>query len=203
MIGIIDFGGGNLRSVFHAFDSQAIPVEVCTRPGDLHKYESLVLPGVGSFYGCYNAMESKGWLRPIEEEVIAKRKPILGICLGMQLMATKGYEGKETRGLGWFDAEVRRIDFARKVPHVGWNNVVVVKDHPLLAGIPNRADFYFVHSYYFDSNFPGDVVGVSEYEEDFPVVVIKENIMGVQFHPEKSQALGLRLLENFSRLTRP
>lgn len=202
MTGIIDFGAGNLRSVFHAFAAQAIPVEVCDRPDNLGKYEGLVLPGVGSFHDCYGALESKGWLGPIEEEVITRRTPILGICLGMQLMAGKGHEGRETRGLGWFDAEVRKIDFARKVPHVGWNNVIVEKEHPLFAGIPDRTDFYFVHSYFFDSNSPGDVAGTSEYGKEFPAVVIKDNIMGVQFHPEKSQALGLRLIENFSRMTR-
>lgn len=200
MVGIIDYGMGNLLSVYKAFEFVGADVEVFSDPNQMHMYSHLVLPGVGAFRDCIKNLSEKGFVEPLNENVLVKQKPILGICLGMQVMAAKGYENGYFNGLGWFDAEVTRLtpdQSSYRVPHVGWTEISSRKDCPLFKGIPGNADFYFVHSYYAKCADPAHVAATFEYGGNFTASIYKNNIFGTQFHPEKSQEYGLRILENF------
>jgi glutamine amidotransferase len=202
MVGIIDYGMGNLLSVFKAFEFVGADVEVFNNPNQMHNYSHLVLPGVGAFRDCIKNLSEKGFIEPLNENVLAKQKPILGICLGMQVMAAKGYENGNFNGLGWFDAEVTRLTpegQSYRVPHVGWTEISPGKGCPLFKGIPETADFYFVHSYYAKCADQAHVAATFEYGGTFTASVQKNNIFGTQFHPEKSQEYGLKILENFMK----
>lgn len=197
MIGIIDVGIGNLGSLKSAVYELGFDVSLVETPAALGECDSVILPGVGSFSHGMQAIRNAALVEPLFAHVAAG-KPTLGICLGMQLLFSKGEEGVECAGLGLMVGTVRR--FAERpsfqIPHVGWNDVSRVHQHPLWQGIKPGVDFYFVHSYRVECE-PMYVVGQTNYGEDFPSVVAKENVVGVQFHPEKSQRSGLRLLENF------
>jgi imidazole glycerol-phosphate synthase subunit HisH len=200
MIGIVDYGMGNLLSVRHAIEWLGVEVKVCQDPQMLSEVERLVLPGVGAFRDCMKNLRNRGFVEILQEFVIEKGMPILGICLGMQAMALRSYEGGEHEGLGWFDAEVVRLqpsDPAMRVPHVGWNEVICRQDSPIFAGLPTRPDFYFVHSYYMKCSDEADVEAQCDYDGLFTASVRKNNIVATQFHPEKSQDYGLKVLENF------
>ncbi|MDP3920143.1 MAG: imidazole glycerol phosphate synthase subunit HisH [Candidatus Omnitrophota bacterium] len=202
MIAIIDYEMGNLKSVANAF--KAVGVEPCiTRdPSELSAADRIVLPGVGAFGNGMERLRRLGFVRALEENVREKKKPFLGICLGMQLLATKGFEFGEHAGLGWIEGEVRRLESPDlPVPHVGWNDVAVTQSSPLLEGIGDKADFYFVHSYHFEAAQPDSVTATCEYGQRFAASVSHGNIFGVQFHPEKSQKAGKHLLENFLRIS--
>ncbi|MDO1445134.1 imidazole glycerol phosphate synthase subunit HisH [Rhodocytophaga aerolata] len=203
MVGIIDYGMGNLLSVFKAFEFIGADVEVFNDPSQMHRYSHLVLPGVGAFRDCIINLKEKGFVEPLNENVLAKQIPILGICLGMQVMAAKGYENGNFNGLGWFDAEVTRLtpdQPSYRVPHVGWTEINSSKNSPLFKGIPANADFYFVHSYYAKCADPSQVAATFEYGGNFTASIHRDNIFGTQFHPEKSQEYGLRILENFIKI---
>lgn len=202
MILIIDYGLGNLFSVAKAFESIGATVRVSADPKELAKASHIVLPGVGAFPRGMHNLENAGLHTMLQEEVVAKNKPFLGICLGMQLLADKGYEHEECPGLGWISGEVRKLDAERqglKIPHVGWNNMTVQKESRLLKNIKPNSDFYFVHSYQLHCTDKKDVVATTMYGEEITAVIEHENIFAVQFHPEKSQEAGLTLLENFIR----
>jgi len=159
-----------------------------------------VLPGVGAFGQGMRNVEAKGLRKVLEEEVMGKKKPFLGICLGLQLMAEKGYEHEECAGLGWIKGEVQKLDVEKqglKVPHIGWNNLDIKKESRLLKNIKPDADFYFVHSYQLHSSHTEDIVATTTYGEEITAVIEHENMFAVQFHPEKSQEAGLTLLQNF------
>lgn len=191
---------GNLRSVQKAFEKIGFPALISSDSTKIKQASHIILPGVGAFGDAMKNLANLGLLEILNEEVIKNKKPFLGICLGMQLLANKSYENGENKGLGWIEGEVIRFDAKEnlKVPHVGWNSVKCAKSSPLFSGIEDDSDFYFVHSYYFSANDKADVLSYTDYGFDFVSSVAKENIFGVQFHPEKSQENGLKILQNFA-----
>ncbi|MBZ7948749.1 imidazole glycerol phosphate synthase subunit HisH [Campylobacter sp. RM9929] len=200
MIGVIDYGAGNLNSVLKALEKIGIENFLICKKEDFSKAKKLILPGVGSFKDAMTYLKKIDFIEPLKEEVLQIKKPILGICLGMQLFLEKGYEGGICNGLGFLEGEV--VEFERtnlKIPHMGWNDLEILKQEPLYKDISLLNDFYFVHSFYVkcDEKF---ISAKAHYGHKFTASIQKDNIFGVQFHPEKSQILGLRLLENFSRL---
>lgn len=199
MIGIIDYGMGNLLSVKNAVEYLGFDAEIVSTPSELAHYKKLILPGVGAFPDCIKNIKENGFIQELNNQVLDNKKPILGICLGMQVMAKLGKEGGVTEGLGWFDAEVELIipnsDMCR-IPHVGWSETTCVKHH-LFDGIKGTPEFYFVHSYYMKAENPKDVIATFDHGGIFTAAVAKNNIVGCQFHPEKSQEHGLIVLNNF------
>ncbi len=209
-VAIIDYGSGNLRSAQKAFERAArdggitARIDLVHEAEDVRRADAIVLPGVGAFRDCRDGlMALAGMHEALEETVIGAARPFLGICVGMQLMATRGLEHGETPGLGWIEGDVELIrpdDPALPIPHMGWNTLEVVNDHPLLAGIGTGEDgehAYFVHSYQLAARQRRDVVAVSDYGGPITAMVARANMAGTQFHPEKSQSLGLRLIANF------
>jgi glutamine amidotransferase len=192
---------GNLRSVQKAFEKVGCDAVITNNHEIIKNASKIVLPGVGAFKDGMKNLEELGLIDILNEEVLKSKKPFLGICLGMQLVAKKSHENGETNGLGWVDAEVVKFDFTDydkklKIPHVGWNNVSYKNNNLLFDGIANNSDFYFVHSYYFKTN-EDIVTSTTDYGFDFVSSVNKNNIYACQFHPEKSQTAGLKLIENF------
>ncbi len=209
---IIDYGSGNLHSARKAFERAAleadlsVKIEVTARPEDVRSADRIVLPGVGAFADCKRGLDGvAGMSEALEDAVRKDGRPFLGICVGMQLMATRGLEFGETPGLGWIEGEVKAIepaDRSLKIPHMGWNTLTVVNDHPLLTGIRTGADglhAYFVHSYHLVPRDRSVVVAETDYGGPITAIVAKGNTAGTQFHPEKSQVLGLKLIANFLR----
>jgi imidazole glycerol-phosphate synthase subunit HisH len=200
VIAIVDYGMGNLLSVFNALDMLGADAAICKNPGDLAGAERIVLPGVGAFVDCIKNLEESGFAEALSQQVLGEGKPIFGICLGMQVMARMGFEGGGRTGLGWFEADVVRLtpdDPSLRVPHVGWNDVTHRKGSPLFAHIPGAADFYFVHSYHMKCDDARDVEAECEYGGKVTAAVRKKNIFATQFHPEKSQDHGLAVLGDF------
>ncbi len=206
---IIDYGSGNLHSVAKAFERAAReegiaqPIRVTSDPDNVRRAERLVLPGVGAFGDCRAGLKAlPGMWETIEEEV-ARGKPFLGICVGMQLMASRGLEHGECEGFGWIDGNVGLIepdDRSLKIPHMGWNTLDRLKAHPLLDGIdlgPAGLHAYFVHSYHLKAAERADLIAEADYGGPVTAVVGRDTMVGTQFHPEKSQRLGLRLIANF------
>lgn len=211
-VAIIDYGSGNLHSAAKAFERAArdsglaTSVNVTSNPDVLRKADRLVLPGVGAFKDCRDGLMSvAGLWQTLEDEVINKGKPFLGICVGMQLMASRGLEHDVTSGFGWIPGDVKPIvpnDASFKIPHMGWNTLDLVKPHALLEGIPLGDDglhAYFVHSYHLDAARVSDVIATTAHGHTVTAMVGRDNLAGTQFHPEKSQVLGLTLLANFLR----
>lgn len=200
MIAIIDYGMGNLRSVQKGFEKVGYQAVVVDDPGALREAQAIVLPGVGAFGDAAVFLEERGFAVAIREE-LEQGKPFLGICLGLQLLFSWSEEaGENIPGLGVFPGRVRRLPQGLKVPHMGWNQVELRKESPLFEGVPNGSYFYFVHSFCVETPDEEIVLGVTDYGISFPSAVCRGNIFGVQFHPEKSSTLGLRLLANFGRL---
>lgn len=206
---IIDYGSGNLRSAAKAFERAAAitghEVQVSNSPAALEKASHIVLPGVGAFADCMQGLTSVPGLRAaLDVQVHKQHKPFLGICVGMQLLFDTGYEHGTHQGLGWMGGEVVRIDnhdHQLKIPHMGWNDLVYTDaSHPLLLGIDAGSHAYFVHSYHVQCRNAADVVATTDYGAPLTAIVAHGNIMGTQFHPEKSQATGLKLIENFLRI---
>jgi glutamine amidotransferase len=207
---IIDYGSGNLHSAAKAFERAARESEadaeivVSAKADDVRSADRVVLPGVGAFADCKRGLEAvPGLVNALTETVHGRGHPFLGICVGMQLLASRGLEFEVTDGLGWIEGEVRAIepnDPALKIPHMGWNTLDVVTPHPLLAGIPTGANglhAYFVHSYHFVPKDRAVVVAETNYGGPVTAMIAKGNVAGTQFHPEKSQTLGLALIANF------
>jgi glutamine amidotransferase len=205
---IIDYGSGNLRSAAKAFERAAreggslAAISVTARPDDLTGASHIVLPGVGAFADCMRGLRAlPGMVEALNREVRARGKPFLGICVGMQLMAERGLEYCTHAGLGWIKGDVQKLapaDAALKIPHMGWNELIVDQPrHPVLAGIATNDHAYFVHSYELKAREKSDVAAHTQYGGDVVAVVARDNIAGTQFHPEKSQAAGLRLIANF------
>ena len=195
---------GNLRSVQKAFEKIGCDAVISNDHDTIEAADKIVLPGVGAFKDGMKHLTELGLVKLLTEEVFVKKKPFLGICLGMQLIAKKSYENGETKGLGWIEAEIMKFDFSNiddrlKIPHVGWNEVKYKNRNILFQGIANANDFYFVHSYHFSTE--EDVVSsTTDYGFDFISSINKDNIFAFQFHPEKSQTSGLRILENFVKM---
>ena len=208
---IIDYGSGNLRSAAKAFErsaaavSPAFAVAVTDEAGALADASHIVLPGVGAFADCMAGLEAVPGMRDaLDEAVLARGRPFLGICVGMQLMATRGLEYGVHPGLDWIAGEVVPFDIPPesdlKVPHMGWNDLgIVAESHPVLAGIETGQHAYFVHSYHLACADPADVLATVDHGGPVSAIVGRDNMIGTQFHPEKSQALGLHLIENFLR----
>jgi len=201
---IINYKMGNLRSVQKAFEKVGCNAIITNDHDTIKKADKIVLPGVGAFKDGMKHLKQLDLINILNEEVLINKKPFLGICLGMQLIANKSYENGETRGLGWVNAKVVKFDFSShikklKVPHVGWNNINFKNRNILFNNISDNSDFYFVHSYYLETN--EDVVtSITDYGINFVSSINKENIYAFQFHPEKSQVVGLKILENFVNL---
>ncbi len=207
-IALIDYGSGNIHSAFKALqkagnDIAETQVFVTSNPLELKNASHIVLPGVGAFGDCYQGITSiSGMIEELKENILHKKKPFLGICVGMQLLAEKGFENGVHRGFGFIKGEVKKFDFlassnSLKIPHMGWNNVSYQENSQLFRNIKQNSDFYFVHSYHFAVENSEEISATCNYGINFCASVEKENIFGVQFHPEKSQANGLKLLANF------
>lgn len=199
MIAIIDYGMGNLRSVDKAFATVAVPAEVVHRPAQVLAADGVVLPGVGAFANAMTNLKASGLDEAIYRTVEAG-KPFLGICLGQQLLFETSAEWGLSPGLGILPGSVRRLPDGLKIPHMGWNQIEMKNLTPLLAGIPDHSSFYFVHSYFVDPAQEELTLATSEYGMHFACVVGRGNVYGIQFHPEKSSALGLKILKNFGRV---
>lgn len=200
-VGIVDYGMGNLLSVFHALEMVGAEAVICSEPEELRSTERIVLPGVGAFGHCMRNLKRTGFAQALLEAKSADGKPILGICLGMQVMAATGLEGAKHDGLGWFDAEVRRLqpgDASLRVPHVGWSGITYPDGTSHFARLPPTPDVYFVHSYFMDCRDSADVNATCAYgAEVVTAAVQKGTVFATQFHPEKSQDHGLQILRNF------
>jgi len=204
MVVIIDFGVGNLRSVFHKLTKTKVEAVVSSQVSDIERADKLILPGVGAFGGGMSNLESYGLLATLKKKVLEEKTPILGICLGMELFAARSEEG-DAEGLGWIDAEVKRFSFTAdqgnpRIPHVGWNEIHPQRESLLLSGIENGQRFYFTHSYHLVCHAVEDVVATTHYGYDFAAVIQHGNIYGVQFHPEKSHRRGIEIVKNFAEL---
>jgi len=198
---IIDYEMGNLRSVQKAFEKMGEDAIISNDHSIIQNASKIVLPGVGAFKDAMHNLEKFDLIDLLNEEVLQKKKDFLGICLGMQLLASKSYEFGETKGLGWIDAEIIKFDFSDsehplKIPHVGWNNISFANPSPIFDNIPDNRDFYFVHSYYFNAD-KKHVSSTTTYGTEFISSVHKDNIYATQFHPEKSQTHGLSIIKNF------
>jgi glutamine amidotransferase len=202
LIGIANYGLGNIKSVYNAFAAIEANVKIICSAQELSACSHIVLPGVGAFGDGMIKLAKNGWIEVLNNEIKERRKWFFGICLGMQLIAKKSYELGEHQGLGWINATVERLPAAPslRIPHIGWNDVKVAGSSRLLKGIPDCSDFYFVHSYYVNVADKNIVTGWCNYAIDFAAVLETENIMATQFHPEKSQKPGLSILKNFSEL---
>ena len=207
IVAIVDYGSGNLRSAAKAFERAAAEsdvaaeIKVTSVPEVIAGADRVVLPGVGAFADCRRGLAAvSGLEQALNESVMARARPFLGICVGMQLMADSGLEFETVDGLGWIGGQVVAMepaDRALKIPHMGWNEIEPRGAHPLLAGLSARPHTYFVHSYHFRVSDPDDLVAVTDYGGPLAAVIGHGNIAGTQFHPEKSQQAGLRLISNF------
>ena len=200
ILGIVDYGMGNLRSVLNALEHLGADCRICLTPNDLEAVDAVVLPGVGAFHAAMDNLRERELDSTLTRRVVDEGVPFLGICLGLQLIAQDSTELGFTRGLGWIDGHVRRVEPAggEAVPHVGWNEVQRVEPAPLFEGIRKDGHFYFDHTYALQCP-PELVAGRCAYGGDWVAAVAKDNIQAVQFHPEKSQRNGLRVLRNFLR----
>ena len=195
---ILDYGSGNVKSVFNLLSSLIDDVVVSNEPIMIANASHIILPGVGAFGSAMRKIKETLPLDTLEQEILTKKKPFLGICVGMQVMASIGVEFGEHSGLGWIEGRVDKMEIkGLPLPHVGWNNVISKKESPLLEGLGNDPDFYFVHSYAFNVKNPESQLASTIYGEEFCSVIQHENLFGVQFHPEKSQRTGIKLMKNF------
>lgn len=210
-VAIIDYGSGNLRSVAKSFERAAnelninADVLVTGKPEDVLSADRLVLPGVGAFADCKAGLEAVDGLHDaLNEAVLEKAHPFMGICVGMQLMSDVGHEFGDTPGLGWIAGDVTPLkpsDETLKIPHMGWNDLNIISEHPIFAGVNAGEHAYFVHSYQFTTKDPAHVLAQVEYGGSVTAAVGRDNLIGTQFHPEKSQQLGLHIISNFLKWT--
>lgn len=197
MIGILDYGVGNVRSIFNVYHSLDIKAEIIQNPDRLKICSHIILPGVGSFDNAMSLLEVKGFKNELYEQVIYKKKPILGICVGMQILASKSEEGVK-EGLNYIEGQIVKLKANKPMPHMGWNTIKIKKKIKILDGINELDKFYFLHSFYYtksgDNNF---IIATSEYEHEITSIIGFNNVIGIQFHPEKSLKQGTIVLENF------
>lgn len=198
VIGVIDYRAGNAPSVGYALTRLGLEHELVTTPEAVARAERLVLPGVGAARSTLDSLAESGLLEPLTRRVRAEGAPLLGICIGLQVLLDHSEEG-DTTGLGWIAGRVRRFPDTDRVPQIGWNAVRLVRDHPVTATLPPDAYCYFVNSYYADPTDPTDVLGRTEYSVSFCSIAARDNLVATQFHAEKSGELGLRVLDAFAR----
>lgn len=204
MITLIDYGVGNMNSFINVYKRLNIEVKVATKVADLEGAQKLILPGVGAFDHAMNELNNSGMRQKLDELVLIQKIPVIGICVGMQMLGNYSDEGK-LEGLKWIDASVKKFDETKikqitRLPHMGWNDVVPKNQNKLFEGLENESIFYFLHSYYFDCNVEQDSIATSNYGIEFTSAANHENVYGVQFHPEKSHNYGEKLLHNFAKL---
>ncbi len=204
MIAIINYGLGNIKAFANVYKNLNIPFTIASRFSELKYATKLILPGVGAFDHAMELLNNSGMRNELEDSVLNNKIPVLGICVGMQILANISQEGK-LNGLGWIEGEVIKFspsinDKSMIIPHMGWNNVKLLKKNNLLSGIDENARFYFLHSYYFQCKDNENCVAVTDYGTQFACVVNSKNIWGVQFHPEKSHQWGIQVLKNFAEL---
>ncbi|TDE51295.1 imidazole glycerol phosphate synthase subunit HisH [Flavobacterium sp. GT3P67] len=204
MITLIDYGVGNIFAFQNVYKRLDIPTKIAKTAADLEDAEKLILPGVGAFDYAMAQLNCSGMREKLDELVLDKKIPIIGICVGMQMMGNRSDEGT-SEGLKWIDADIlkfdeRLIQQRTKLPHMGWNDVKPVMSHPLFVGLEEDAIFYFLHSYYFKCNKREDSIAISDYGIPFSSAVNSDNVYGIQFHPEKSHQYGEKLLHNFAQL---
>ena len=204
---IVDYNSGNISSVINSFKEVAkdkVNIEVTSDLNKIKSSDKVVLPGQGSFKSCVDALNSiNGLVEILNEFAITNKKPLLGICVGLQMFADIGYEEIETKGLGWISGKVSKIDNQNgkfKLPHIGWNEISIVKESKIFKDIKNKSHMYFVHSYEFIPEDKSVISATTDYSSNIVCSVEKENIFGTQFHPEKSDKLGLKIIENFISL---
>jgi len=197
MIAVIDYGMGNLRSVEKAFEHLGCEAKIVESPDQASEATHLVLPGDAAFGDAMSNLRNRGWVEPICDHVEAG-KPFLGICVGLQLMFEESEELGTHRGLGLLRGRVVRFPAGERIPQIGWNQIAIKKQSTLLSGVPEGSFFYFVHSYYVDAAEARDSLATTEYGVDYTSIAGRDNLFGVQFHPEKSQQVGLLLLRNFA-----
>lgn len=205
MLVIVDYRSGNIRALTNIFEREGVPCRIARTAAEILGATKLLLPGVGAFDHAVTQLRSSGMLEPLAQQV-ARGVPVLGICVGMQILADASDEGSAP-GLGWVPGRVRRFDErlivagrSIQLPHMGWNNVTPTRASPLLEGLDGTSSFYFLHSFYFECTAPSDVLAEANYGGRFASAVNRRNVYGVQFHPEKSHAAGERLLINFTRM---
>ena len=204
MIALINYGSGNIQAISNIYKRLNIQHMIASKPEDLLLATKIILPGVGAFDQAIGELEKSQMRQALEEHVLGKKKNILGICVGMQLLAKDSEEGKE-KGLGWIDGSVIKFDHSKfhqstHLPHMGWNTVKPIKTNPLFYDIDLNLGYYFLHSYYFSCNKQDDILAVTHYGEEYASAIHSGNIYGVQFHPEKSHSSGIQLLKNFANL---
>jgi glutamine amidotransferase len=204
MISIVDYGSGNLEAFKNIYKRLNIKCDVAKTPNDILKAEKLVLPGVGSFDETMKILRDSGMIEALNEQVLEKKIPVIGICVGMQILSKKSEEG-DLDGLGWIDAEVKRFDVSTlnqkpHLPHMGWNTFQKEKESPILGELDYEKGFYFLHTYYFSCNNQDDILTSTIYGQKYTSAINHKNIFGVQFHPEKSHSNGVQLLKNFANL---
>lgn len=204
MIAIVNYGSGNIQAIANIYTRLGVPFTVADTPDQLADADHYLLPGVGAFDQCINQLNASGMRQALDRYVLEAHRPILGICVGMQILAPSSEEGQE-QGLGWIEGAVKRFDpstfhQATRLPHMGWNTVEPVRQTSLFDGVDLATGYYFLHSYYFTCANQEDVLAVTEYGGRFASAVHRGNVYGAQFHPEKSHQAGIQLLKNFSLL---
>ena len=209
LLTIIDYGCGNIRSVYNAFNliskKKKLKIVISSNKSDIDKSSHLVLPGVGSYETCINGLRNSNLIDSILKKVNIEKKPFLGICVGMQMLASKGFENGEFLGLNWIKGNVKKIKKSHellKIPHMGWNNLLIKKENSFIKKLKEKIDkpsisAYFVHSYNFETEDSKNKIMTTNYGQEITAMVSKENIIGVQFHPEKSHKFGIKFLETF------
>lgn len=204
MIVILDYGLGNIKAFLNIFKKLNVSVKIATTESDLDGASKIILPGVGAFDYAITKLNNSGMREKLDDLVLNKKIPVLGICVGMQILANSSEEGK-LLGLGYIDGIVKKFDNSTitqrtKLPHMGWNDVIITSENPLFKSLEKESLFYFLHSYYFQCNNQADAIAVTDYGVEFVSAINFENVFGVQFHPEKSHESGIQLLNNFSKL---
>lgn len=204
MITIIDYGLGNIKAFVNVYERLNLKINIARNSSEIKKASKLILPGVGSFDYAMQQLNKSGMREEIDRKVLEDKIPVIGICVGMQMMAKSSDEGL-LPGLGWFDAEVKlfdieKIPFKTRLPHMGWNTINIVNNVNLFSQLNNESKFYFLHSYYFKCNQEENIIAKTEYGIEYASAVNKGNIFGIQFHPEKSHQNGIQLLHNFAKL---
>ena len=204
MITIVDYGVGNIKSFINVYNRLNIPIKTAKNFSDLNDAKKIILPGVGHFDHAMSELNKSDMREKLDELVMFKKVPVIGICVGMQMMGNYSEEGT-SEGLKWIDGSVKKLDHTKinqitQLPHMGWNDVRPIKSHVLFKGLEKDAIFYFLHSYYFECNDNSNILATSEYGDTFTCAAYNENIFGIQFHPEKSHNYGEILLNNFSKI---